>query len=193
MLLTFALQALLARHETYMAEAEEERRQMGAKIHGIESEKKELETSNSKTIEENRYLLDQLEELNNNVSNSDAQIAALTTTLASTRKEMTRLSSLAAQASQLEAQLTAMENEQLGLQSQVTEKVEEAQTITQRWKSAERTVSTLSEQVDRIEKEAREERVRHAEIVVRLERRRAVERELESAAGRLKVQLQQRR
>ena len=186
MLLTFALQALLARHETYMAEAEEERRKMGAQIDGLESEKRELEASNAKTIEENRYLLNQLEELNNNVADSDAQINALTATLESTRKELTKLSSLAAQASQLEAQLTVMEAEQSGLQGQVTEKVEEAHTNTQRWKSAERTVSALSEQVDHIEKEAREEKDRHAEIVARLERRRTVERELESAAGRLK-------
>ena len=75
--LTFALQALLARHEAYMVEAEEERRKMGASVDKLESDKKELEASNARTIEENRYLLDQLEELNNTVSDADGQIVSL--------------------------------------------------------------------------------------------------------------------
>ncbi|KAL9132210.1 MAG: hypothetical protein Q9217_000014 [Psora testacea] len=179
-------QALLARHEAYMAEAEEERQRMGDTISRLEKDKKELEVSNAKTIEENRYLLDQLEQLNNNVSDSDAHIQMLNATLKSTRMEMSKMAALAAQTSQLEAQLSAMEAEQAKLQNEVVSKGEESQTAVQRWKSAERTVSALSEQVDRIEKEAREERVRHAEIVARLERRRVVKGELESAAGCLK-------
>ena len=179
MSLTFALQALLARHEAFMADAEEERRSMGEIINRLEQDKKELEATNAKTIEENRYLLDQLEELNGNVSTSDAHITSLNATLATTRKELDKLAALADQASQLEAQLSKLENE-------VLVKSEESQTAVHRWKKAERTVSTLSEQVDRIEKEARDERARHAEIVTRLERRRVVERELETAAGRLK-------
>lgn len=169
-----------------MAEAEEERRKMGASIDRLEREKRELETANAKTIEENRYLLDQLEEINNTVSNSDAHIASLNSTLQSTRKEMERLTSLAAQTSQLEAQLLRFEKEQIQLQDQVESTEEQERTAIQKWKGAERTIGTLQEQVDRIEKEARDERARHAEVVARFERRRAVERELENAAGRLK-------
>lgn len=159
---------------------------MGASIDRLEGDKKELEAANARTIEENRYLLDQLEEINNSVSSSDAEILSLNTTLQSTRKELARLTVLAAQASHLEAQLASMEREQADLQDQMVSKDEEQRTIVQRWKGAERIVSTLQEQVDRIDREAKEERVRHAEVVARFERRRAVERELESAAGRLK-------
>ena len=186
MSLTFALQALLARHDAYMAEAEEERRQMGASVDKLEDEKKELEATNAKTIEENRYLLGQLEDLNATVSKSDAQILSLNTTLQSTQKELERLTVLAAQASHLEAQLASMEIEQADLQHQLISRKEEERTAVQRWKGAERTVVTLQEAVDRIERESIEERERYAEVVTRFERRRAVERELESAAGRLK-------
>lgn len=186
MSLTFPLQALLARHEAYIEDAEEERRKMGASIERLEADKKELEAANARTIEENRYLLDQLEEINNTVSNSDAEILSLNTTLQSTRKELERLTVLAAQASHLEAQMSSMEKEQADLQDQLVSRDEEERTAVQRWKGAERTVRTLQEQVDRIEREAKEERARHAEVVARFERRRAVERELESAAGRLK-------
>ena len=186
MSLIFALQALLARHEAYIAEATEERRRMIGSIEKLETDKKELQASNARTIAENRYLLDQLEDINDTVSNSDAQILSLNATLQSTRKELERLTMLAAQTSHLEAQLANMESEAAELHHQLSFREEEKQTAVQRWKGAERTISTLQEQVDRIDREAQEERLRHAEVVKRFERRKAVERELENAAGRLK-------
>lgn len=184
--LTFALQALLERHETYMAEAEKERRKMAASIDKLEMDKRELEASNARTIEENRNLLDQLEDLNNTVSNSDTHIRSLNATLQSTRKEMERLTMLAVQTAQLEAQILAMESEQGSLQDQLASTEEEERSAIYRWKNAERTISNLHEQIDRIEGEARDEKERHAEVLGRLERRRAMERELERAEGRLK-------
>lgn len=185
MSLIFALQALLARHEAYIAEAAEERRKMVGSIEKLETNKEELQASNTRVIEENRYLLDQLEEINDTVSNSDAQILSLNATLQSTRKELERLTVLAAQTSHLEAQLASMESEAAELHHRLARGEVEQQTAVQRWKGAERTISTLQEQVDRIDREAREERLRHAEVVKRFERRKAVERELENAAGRL--------
>ena len=186
MSLTFTLQALLARHEAYIAEVADDRRRMVGSIERLETDKKEAEVSNARTIEENRYLLDQLEEINDTVSNSDAQILSLNATLQSTRKELERLTVLAAQTSHLEAQLASMELEAADLHHQLASREEEERTAVQRWKGAERTISTLQEQMDRIEREAREERLRHAEVVKRFERRRAVEMELENATGPLK-------
>lgn len=184
--LTFALQALLERHETYMAEAEKERCEMAASIDKLEMDKRELEASNARTIEENRNLLDQLEDLNNNVNNSDAHITSLNATLQSTRKEMERLTMLAAQTQQLEAQISAMELEQVSLQERLASTEEEERSAVHRWKNAERTINNLHEQIDRIEREARDEQERHAEVLGRLERRRAMERKLERAEGHLK-------
>ena len=186
MSLTFSLKALLARHEEYIAEAAVERRRMAGSIEKLETDKKELQASNNQTIEENRYLLDQLENMNDTVSDSDAQIQSLNATLESTRKELDRLTALAAQTSHLEAQLTGLELEATNLRRQLASRDEEKKTAVQRWKGAERTISTLQDQVDRIDQEAREERSRNAEVVKRLERRRAVDVELENAAGRLK-------
>lgn len=186
MSLTFVIQALLARHEAYIAEAAEERRKMVGDIEILETDKKELQASNIRTIEENRYLLDQLEKINDTVSNSDAQILSLNETLESKRKELERVTVLAAQTSHLEAQLASLEVEAADLHHQLSSREEERRTAVQRWKGAERTISTLQDQVDRIDREAREDRLRHAEVVKRFERRRAVERELETAAGRLK-------
>lgn len=186
MSLTFALQALLVRHETYVAEAEEERRKTEHIVDKLERDKRALEAANARTIEENRYLLDQLEELNNNASNSDAQIVSLNATLQSTQRELDKFASLTEQTAQLEAQISAMEAEQAELHGELLSKKEESQTAAQRWKSAERKVAALLEQLDRIEKELAEERQRHAEITTRLDRRRMIEKELKttvSAAG----------
>ena len=169
-----------------MADAEAERQKMGASVDRLEVEKRELEATNAKTIEENRYLLDQLEELNSTVSNSDAQILSMNSTLQATRKELERLTVLAAQTSNLEIQIASLELEQANLQDRLVFKEEEERTAVQRWKGAERTILALQEQIDRIEREAREEHSRHLDVVARFERRRAVELELGSAAGRLK-------
>lgn len=184
--LIFALQALLARHEAYVVDAAEERRKMAGSIEELERDKKETEASNVRTIEENRYLLDQLEKMNTTASDSDAHIISLNTTLQSTRKELERLTVLAARTSHLEAQLASLELEAADLHHQMVARDEKEQTAVERWKGAERTVSTLQEQLDRIDREAHEERLRHSEVVKRFERRRTVERELENAAGRLK-------
>ncbi|KAI4233609.1 MAG: hypothetical protein LQ352_008236, partial [Teloschistes flavicans] len=186
MSLTFALQSLLARHEAYVLEAEEERRKMAAGLDQLECDKKELEAANAKTIEENRNLLDQLEDLNNTVSTSDAQISSLNATLQSARQELDRVNALAARAVELEAQLARIEMDHTGLNDKLLSSQEDYRSVNERWKDAERTICTLQEQVDRMEAEARDERERHTEVMNRYERRRIVERQLESAAGRLK-------
>ncbi|CAO2657896.1 Nn.00g071560.m01.CDS01 [Neocucurbitaria sp. VM-36] len=185
--LTFALQALLVRHEAYVADSERERKQMLATIETLEQEKLDLEAKNAQTIKANRDLLDQLEHLNDTVANSDAYIQSLTDTLRSTEQEIERLSSLAARTQLLEKQLIDLEREQSQLQINLDAKLVDERTAIQRWKTAERTIGDLQDQIDRIEKEAREERERHVEVVARMERRMAVEGELNTAAGRLKA------
>ncbi|KAH7086520.1 hypothetical protein FB567DRAFT_72757 [Paraphoma chrysanthemicola] len=180
-------QALLVRHEAYVADSERERREMMATIENLEKEKLELEAKNAQTIKANRELLDRLERLNDAVIDSDAQIQALTDTLRSTEEELDRLSSLAARTQLLEQQLIDLEREQSHLQSSFDAKLVDERTAIQRWKNAERTIGDLQDQIDRIEREAREERKRHVEVVARMERRMAVEGELNTAAGRLKA------
>jgi hypothetical protein len=185
--LTFALQALLVRHEAYVADSERERKEMIDTIEGLEKDKIELEAKNAQTIKANRDLLDQLEQLNSAVAESDAHIRALEDTLRSTEDEIDRLSSLAARTQLLERQLIDLEREQSQLQSSLDAKLVDERTAIQRWKVAERTIGDLQDQIDRIEKESRAERQRHMEVVARMERRMVVEGELHSAAGRLKA------
>ena len=184
--LTFAVQALLVRHEAYMHDAERDRLEMSAKIEKLETDKRVLEAENAKTIEENRGLLDQLEGLNGTVSESESHIKSLEATLQSTHQEMRRLEGLALRTHDLEVQLTVLEQEQELLQKAIVRTEAEERTAIQRWKKAERRLCDLQEQLERIEREAREERERHVEVLGRMERQRAVERELDTAAGRLK-------
>lgn len=184
--LTFALQALLHRHESYMAEAEEDRQRLLANIENLEREKRQVEAENARIIEENRGLLEQLDGLNKAVAESDAHAKSLAAALDSTEAELRKVTMSAARAAELEVQLAQMEAEQARLQDTLQVAQEDSKSAVQRWKKAECTLRDLHDQVDRIEKEAREERERHTELIQRMERRRAVERELDGAAGRLK-------
>ncbi|KAI8933638.1 hypothetical protein NX059_009362 [Plenodomus lindquistii] len=185
--LTFALQALLVRHEAYVADSERERKEMISTIETLEREKLELEAKNAETIKANRDLLDRLEHLNEAVTNSDAHIQALSDTLRSTEEEVDRLTALAARTNQLEHQLLDLELQQSQLQNNLDLKSIDERTAIQRWKTAERTIGDLQDQIDRIEKESREERKRHVEVIARMERRMVVEGELSTAANRLKA------
>ncbi|KAI9719228.1 MAG: hypothetical protein M1812_003558 [Candelaria pacifica] len=186
MSLIWSLQALLIRHEAYMADAEQERLKMTADIEKLEGDKLKLEAENARTIEDNKNLSSQLEDLNTTVADSDSHIKSLNATLLSTQKELQRLMALASRTEQLGLQLASLEQEQSRLHHTLAETREEERCAVHRWRSAERTLVELEDQIERIEKESREERERHVEVVGRMERRTAVERELEGAAGRLK-------
>ena len=174
------------RHETHMAETETKRIRMLGSIDELESDKKRLESSNATIIKENRKLLNQLEDINEVVSQSDARIESLTATIRFTRQELQRLTVLAGRTAQLEAQLTNMEDDHARLESQLASNEVETKTALQRWKRAEGTISYLQEQIDKIEKEAKEERDRHVEVLGRMERQKAVEKELEKNTDRSK-------
>ncbi|KAK5171118.1 uncharacterized protein LTR77_004262 [Saxophila tyrrhenica] len=184
--LMFSLQALLVRHESYIADSERERREMTAHIGMLEKEKQVLEKKNATVIEENRNLLDQLEAVNSAVSESDAHVVNLQATLQSTQQELHKLSQLAARTESLERQLAEYEREQATWQNTFEAKEESEKSALRRWQKAERTLAQLQDQIERIEREAKEEHERHHEVVERMERRHAVEKELGSAAGRLK-------
>ncbi|KAK2796840.1 hypothetical protein FQN50_009401 [Emmonsiellopsis sp. PD_5] len=179
-------QALLHRHESYMSEAEGDRSRMLLEMETLERHKREMLAENARIIEENRELLEQLEDMNKAITDSDAHIKSLTTTLESTQLEMKQLSISASRVAQLESQIDAMEAEQAELQQKLITTEEDEKSAVQRWRQAECTLRDLQDQLERIEKETRDERERHVELLGRMERRRAVERELDSAAGRLK-------
>ncbi|KAK1580607.1 uncharacterized protein LY79DRAFT_298756 [Colletotrichum navitas] len=178
--------ALLARHEAYMADAERDRMSLTTRIEQLESEKVELQAENARTVEENRSLLDQLEMLNNTVQDSDIRIQTLEATLLSSHQAVRRLEGAAARAAEMERHIALLEQEQLRLQNTLITTESEARSAMQRWKKAERGISDLQEQLERMEKEAREERERHVEVLSRMERQREMEKELNTAAGRLK-------
>ncbi|KAJ0339206.1 hypothetical protein COL922a_004738 [Colletotrichum nupharicola] len=178
--------ALLARHEAYMADAERDRLSLTSRIEQLENDKLELQAENTRTVEENRTLLDQLEMLNNTVQDSDIRIQTLEATLLSSHQAVRRLEGAAARAAEMERHIAILEQEQLRLQNTLITSESEARSAMQRWRKAERGISDLQEQLERMEQEAKEERERHTEVLGRMERQREMEKELNAAAGRLK-------
>ncbi|KAJ9629903.1 hypothetical protein H2203_002288 [Taxawa tesnikishii (nom. ined.)] len=178
--------ALLVRHEALIADTEKERGRMGAEIEKLGVEKLELERTNAAVIQENRSLLDQLEKLNTAVLDSETHIENLTSTLRSTQEELTKLNLLSSRTERLERELEEYEREQAALQESLASKTEDEKAVTLRWRESERKLALLEGQLEQIEHEAKEEKERHVEIVGRMERRLAVAKELDTAAGRLK-------
>ncbi|KAM0232682.1 hypothetical protein ACHAP5_010658 [Fusarium lateritium] len=179
-------QALLARHEAYMADAERDRLGFTSRIEHLEMAKQELEAENALKIEENRNLLDQLELLNSTVSDSDTKIKALEASLLSSQQAVRRLESAALRAEDAERHISLLELEQDDLYHELRTSKEDARSHSQRCKEAQRGIMDMQDQLERMEEEAREERERHAEVVGRMARQREVEKQLNSAAGRLK-------
>lgn len=184
--LTFALQALLARHEAYMADAERDRLDLTGRIERLEYDKQDLEALNATRIEENRSLLDQLESLNSTVSDSDTRIKALEASLLSSQQNVRRLEAAAARAADAERHIAVLEEEQNRLYQELRSTKDDARTHAQRFKEAQRGILDMQDQLERMEQEAREENARHAEVVGRMERQREIDKQLDLAAGRLK-------
>lgn len=184
--LTFALQALLARHEAYMASAERDRFEMQSRIEQLETEKRTLEAENARTIQENRALLDQLESFNNSVIDSETQIRSLEATLQSSEQAIRKLQGAEARATAMEDQIADLEAEQDALRNTLVTTEGEAKSAMQRWRRAEKGISDLQEKLEKIDREACEERERHAEVLARMEKQRSMEKDLNTAAGRLK-------
>ncbi|KAI9150368.1 hypothetical protein HJFPF1_10134 [Paramyrothecium foliicola] len=179
-------QALLARHEAYMADAERDRIDLTARIERLEMDKQALEAENASKIEENRTLLDQLEALNNSIGDSDSRIKSLEASLLSSQQMIRRLESDAARAADAERHLALLEEEQDRLFNELRTTKEDARSHAQRCKEAQRGILDMQDQLERIENEARVERERHVEVIGRMERQREVEKQLDTAAGRLK-------
>jgi chromosome segregation ATPase len=162
--LTFMLQALLVRHESFVAEAEQERRRMMDKIEALERTNTALEDRNRDTIKENRLLLDQLESLNGAVKESDSKVQSLSDELQSTDFELKRMTNLASRTTELQTQLVQLEEDLAAVNSASAFERDEGRVARLRWQQAEKTIETLELQIERIESDAKDERERHADV-----------------------------
>ncbi|KFY45136.1 hypothetical protein V495_03096 [Pseudogymnoascus sp. VKM F-4514 (FW-929)] len=181
-------QALLVRHEAYIVEAEESRRQMSLRIDSLETDKRNLEAENARTVQENRDLLSHLEQLNGAIAESESRAGNLEATLHGTLLEMKRLDALASRTHDLEAQLAVLEKEQDDLRETVVMTEAESRTAVRRWREAERRLGEVQDQLERIERESTEEKLRHEEVFRRMERQKLVDKAIQDASdGRVAV------
>ena len=184
--LTFALQALLARHESYVAESQQEHARLDARIAQLEVERTTLQTANERIVAENKELLSKLEILNDSYKVSDNTVKTLEALLRDTEIEVRRLNGLARRAEDLDARVQEMDRQRMELMQKLTDTETESRSTLARWRESERKVKQLELELQKIEWEARMDRDKHDEIVARLERERVLERELGGAEGRLK-------
>ncbi|KAL2130335.1 hypothetical protein VTI74DRAFT_6586 [Chaetomium olivicolor] len=179
-------QALLARHEAYMASTERDRRELTAHIEQLEHDNAELEAKNKAVTDENDALQQDLDQANDTIKDAEAKIERLEAALLNSQREVRRLEKAEARADSLERHVAHLEEEQVKLRTTIVRTEEEARTIMNRWRETQTELGALQQQIDAIEEEAKKERERHVETVARMERQREMEKELYTAAGRLK-------
>jgi hypothetical protein len=184
--LTFALQALLSRHESFVADSQQEHARLEAKVAQLEAERTSLQTANERVVAENRELLSKLETLNDSYKASDNTVKTLEGLLRDTEIEIRRLNALARRAEELDSRVLDLDREKVELLNKINDGESESRSTLARWRESERKVRQLELDVQKIEWEAKVERDKHEEIVARLERERVLERELGGAEGRLK-------
>lgn len=184
--LTFALQALLSRHESFVAESQQEHARLDTKVGQLEAERSSLQSANERIVAENRELISKLETLNDSYKASDNTVKTLEGLLRDTEIEVRRLNGLARRAEELDARVHEMDLQRMELMRKLNDGETESRSTLARWRESERKVRQLELDVQKIEWEARLERDKHEELVARLERERVLERELGGAEGRLK-------
>lgn len=177
--LTWSLQALLLRHEAYIADAEAERARMHLHITTLETSNHTLESRNTSLLEENRALEDQLESVNNAVAEAEGQVKSLTATLHTTQRELERVTRLTKRTEDLENQLLDCERQQAQLQATLSRSVEEERATNQKWRASQRRLLELEQEIEAVEIEASQDRAAHEETIARLGRRKVVEEELD--------------
>ncbi|KAF8471092.1 hypothetical protein BDZ91DRAFT_717664 [Kalaharituber pfeilii] len=143
--------ALLERHQHTLLEASSERKKLQHAIEEtekrnahLEAELSQLESENSRTVDENRKLLVQLEEYNQGMRSNERKIQEMQGDLDAVHDELARVSAAAAKAQIFETQLSALESEQIELKKLVSKTKEDEKAAVARWRQAERTISELT-------------------------------------------------
>jgi len=185
--LTFALQALLDRHEAYVKDSQAEQARLSSYVACLENEKSSLQDVNHRMVVENRELLQKLEGLNTTFGESGKRVQELEALLQDCEQEIRRLNGLTRRTQELELKMLDVERECADITKQFEDGKLETRSTIARWKESERKVRELEQEVQKIEWSARIDREKHEEIVARMERDRALERELGLSEGRLKA------
>lgn len=179
MSLTWSLQALLVRHETYVADAEQQLHDLRCQIDGLDADRSDLQLQNVTLLDENKSLRDKLHSANGTVSESEAHITSLTATLESAQLELHKLDTLVARTETLEKDLIKHERERertrttLVLRTQTLEKeveqherersqmqaalalrTEQEHIANKRWQTAEGNLAALERRLEVIEADA---------------------------------------
>lgn len=185
--LTFALQALLDRHEAYVRESQAEQARLSSHVSKLENEKATLQQNNHKMIVENRELLQKLEQLNTEFSNKGDRVRELEIMLHDCEEDLARYNSLTRKTQELERHVGDIEREREQLAKDLDEQKSESRSTIARWRDSERRIRELEQEVKKIELAARLDRANHEDVVARIDRDRALQREMGLSEGRLKA------
>lgn len=161
-------QALFQRYGEYVEDAERDRSEMVLKLQTLEFEKQQVEQQNVQILEDNRELLKQLQSLNRYITASDEQIKKLTDMLEGAEGDMRRMATASSRVDDLETHIDMMQAEGSELCRELEAVKEDRLYAITRWKDAESHLKFVKDELEKVERDAVEEREQHAEAIERI-------------------------
>lgn len=154
-------QHLIERHDRYVAEMQSERRTFEVELERqsdlarivdeLESNNRDLEDENMRTMRENAALLKRLEDLSASLSSADHHNEELRSTLMSTEDHVGLLSRKAAKAKSLEFEVTNLESQRQEIEQEMSALILNNKQSDVRYKQAEIQIAALHRQLEHIQ------------------------------------------
>lgn len=147
-------QAILVRHQGYIATAEKEKAE---RISTINTLKERINLANldiSKSTANNAQLVKQVSVVSESLFVSEAKVEQLTRTLQDQHSQLVKANNSAAKTESLESQISILESTRETLQQECQMAVREKRLAEARWRKTERKLEKLTLQYERLEEEA---------------------------------------
>lgn len=147
-------QAILVRHQDYIATAENEKAE---RISTINTLKERINLANfdiSKSTASNAQLVKQVSVVSESLFVSEAKVEQLTRTLQDQHSQLVKANNSAAKTESLESQISILESARETLQQECQMAVREKRLAEARWRKTERKLEKLTVQYERLEEEA---------------------------------------
>lgn len=147
-------QALLVRHQDYVATAENDKAEMRSEILELTERLKLADSESAKISDNNSQLIKQMSIVNDSLFVSEAKVEQLTRTLQDQHSQLTKVNNKATKTEGLESQITMLESAQENLQQECHNAMQEKRLAEARWRKTERMLEKLTVQYEKLEQES---------------------------------------
>lgn len=152
-------QALLARHQKYVASAEHEKAEMLYDISQLKEQLRTIDLENEKLLNENSQLAKQLSFVSDSLYVSDQKVEKLSESLNTQKSLIIQVNGYAARTDALEEQIILLESMRENLEQEVQLSARDKRQAEMRWRKTEQLLDKLTLQYQQLEEEAAQNQI----------------------------------